>query len=383
MTDQLLRPESESPVFARPIRVGQFNLPVWQHFEAAMRGIFERRYYTNQGPAARQFEGRLEALLKVRHAICVTNPTIGLMMAIEALGISGRVLVPGVRNQMVDHALAWCGLEAAYCDVDPATGMLGAEGLSDVASMRFSAVLGANLWGDACDLVALEQFATRQEIPLILDSSHAFGCQTANRHIGGFGAIEVLSFDESDILNAAGGGCVTTNDDKLAARLRNIRSSYGAGRPVQVVKTSNGRMSEAQAALGLLSLDDWEANRLRNLRLFDAYCARLNRITGIRVIEPQGVTLSNHQALICEVDAVRFGVSRDKLIAHLARANVEALAVQATQPQPSTLKATTHISECWLSLPVGAHVSEAMVLAICDLVEQAAELGVHARGEAL
>jgi dTDP-4-amino-4,6-dideoxygalactose transaminase len=382
MTTQLWQPVGAPHVFSRAVRVGQFNVPEWQRFEAAMRGIFERRYYTNQGPQARQFEERLQTLLNVRHAICVTNPTIGLMMAIEALGIGGRILVPGVRNRAVDHALLWCGREAVYCDVDPASGMFSAEGLSRVAADPLSAVLGANLWGSVCDLDALEQFAAERGIPLLLDSCHAFGCEVANRPIGDFGAVQLLSFDESDILNAAGAGCVTTNDDKLAARLRNIRSSYGAGVPVQVVKTSNGRMSEAQAAMGLLTLDDWEANRLRNLRLFDVYRARLNRIEGLRVIEPRAVTLSNHQALICEIDVRRFGASRDALIEHLARANVEAIPLHVTPSQPSALMAAAHIGEHWLSLPVGAGMSEATVDTICDLVAQKAEAAARVPGEA-
>lgn len=382
MTVPLLQLESTSLAIGSPVRVGQFNLPDRQRFEAAMRGIFQRRYYTNQGPLARQFEERLQALLNVRHAVCVTNPTIGLMMAFEALGVGGRVVVPGVRQPAVDHALAWCGLEAIFCDVDPATGMLSAEGLSEVAAAPVAAVLGANLWGNACDLDTLDAFATRLGIPLVLDSGHAFGCKVADRCTGSFGSVEVLSFDESDIVNAAGAGCVTTNDDELAARLRNIRSSYGAGRAVRVIKTSNGRMSEAQAAMGLLSLDDLDTNRQRNLQLFDAYRARLNRISGLRVIEPRAVSLSNFQALVCDIDALRFGATRDEVIAHLGLSNVEALALHVTLPQTAALTATKYIGEHWLRLPLGAGVGERMVGSICDLVGQATEPAERRGGKA-
>lgn len=369
-----------SSTLAQPLRVGQFNLPAWARYEAAMRGIFERRYYTNQGPLVRQFEQVLQEFLSVRHAVCVTNPTIAFMMASEALGIEGQVLVPALVNRAVEHALSWCGVEAVYCDVDPASGMLTAQSLAATVSPSVSAVLGANLWGDACDLEAVNDFARARGIPALFDSIHAAGCAVADRRLGSFGALEVLSFDGADILNAAGGGCVTTNDDELAARLRNIRSSYGAGRAVKVVKTSNGRMSEAQAALGLLSFEDLEANRLHNLRISEAYTARIRGIAGIRVVEPGAVSRSNHQALLCEVDEEVFGASRDALIAHLAAADVEAHAVQTMHGAAGTQPAAERIAASRLLLPVGAQVSEPVVDVVCDLIAQLGDLSHGARG---
>ena len=88
---------------------------------------------------------------------------------------------------------------------------------------------------------------------------------------------------------------MTTNDDDLAKRLRNIRSSYGAGPPVQVVKTSNGRMSEAQAAIGLLSLDNFSNIVARNEELFGLYRKGLADIDGLRLVAPVNVSRSNFQ----------------------------------------------------------------------------------------
>ncbi|HLX02297.1 MAG TPA: DegT/DnrJ/EryC1/StrS family aminotransferase, partial [Trinickia sp.] len=268
---------SRTPAFAQPVIAGQHNRPSWERYTAAMKGIFERRYYTNQGPLAREFEERLQAFLGVKHAVCVTNPTIGLMMASEALAIAGRALVPGVANLAVEHALAWCGVEAVFCDVDPATGQISLERAAELADApSIHAIVGANLWGSACQAEILAGLARIHDVPVLFDSAHAFGCEIDGARAGRFAPLEVLAFGESDILNAAGGACVATDDDELAARLRNIRSSYGAGRPVKVVKTSNGRLSEAQAAMGLLSLEDHAANRAHNRALFDAYRERMS-----------------------------------------------------------------------------------------------------------
>ncbi|WP_042302093.1 DegT/DnrJ/EryC1/StrS family aminotransferase [Paraburkholderia kururiensis] len=363
-----------TPAFETPLRLGQHNLPAWDRYEAAMRGIFERRYYTNQGPLTRDFEARLQAFLNVRHVVCVTNATIGLMMASEALGVSGRALVPGMVNPALEHALAWCGVEAVFYDVEAGTAQPDLAQLEAVAAREpFDAIVGANLWGGACDRGALELFAASRGVPLLFDSLQAFGSVAAGQRVGSRGPIEVLSFDAVDMLNAAGGACVTTNDDELAARLRNIRSSYGAGRPVSVVKTSNGRMSEAQAALGLLSLEDFERNQARNQAIFEIYRASLNGTAGLRVVEPARVEVSNHQSLVCAVDESTAGISRDALVAHLASHNVDARPVRAAQGllAVSALPASAAIAASWMLLPIGAHVSERAALAVCDLIGQA------------
>lgn len=351
------------------LHVGQFNLPSRERYEAAMRGIFERRYYTNQGPLTRAFEERLQALLDVKHAVCVTNTTIGMMMACEALEIRARAVVPAVANTTLMQALRWCRVEPVFAEADAAHGQLNIDALA--ASIGrcgpVSAIIGANLWGDACDAPALVALARELALPVMFDSSHGFGCTVSGRPIGGFADLEVLSFDAADMVNAAGGACVTTNDDGLAARLRNIRSSYGAGRSVAVVKTSNGRMSEAQAALGLLSLEDYEANRTRNRVLFDAYRTGLHAMPGVRIVEPRHVDRSNHQTLVCAIEEEIVGLSRNALIAALAEHEIEVIAVRAFGARGSS---GASACQSWVRLPLGAHVDADDVERICSCMAE-------------
>jgi dTDP-4-amino-4,6-dideoxygalactose transaminase len=352
------------------LHVGQFNLPSRDRYEAAMRGIFERRYYTNQGPLARELEERLQAFLNVKHAVCVTNATIGLMMASEALGIRGRVMVPSVGNAMLAHALRWCQVQPVFADVDARDGQLDLEKAMArlVQDEPVSAIVGANLWGDACDASAIVALARERKLALMFDSSDAFGCVATDRRVGAFGDIEVLSFDAANVVSAGGAACVATDDDELAARLRNIRSSYGAGRAVAVVKTSNGRMSEAQAALGLLSLEDYEHNRAHNVALFEAYRAGLRGTSGVRVVEPRRVEVSNHQTLVCAIDESEAGLSREAMVARLAEHGVEAAPIIALD---AGAKAGAYIGQTWLRLPLGAHVGVSDVERVCTCIGEA------------
>ena len=371
-----------APAFAKPLPVGQLYFPSWDRYEAAMRGIFERRYYTNQGPLTRQLEEQLQDYLGVRHAICVTNATIGLMMAAEALGLSGKVIMPSFTFIASAQSLSWAGIEPVFCDIDPITHQIDIGKIDALLDEQVTGIMGVNLWGGACEPVALEEFARSRGLKLYFDSAHAFGCEVNHTKIGNFGGIEVFSFHATKILSATEGGCLCTNDDELAARLRNIRSSYGAGRPVSVVKTSNGRMSEAQAAIALMSLEDFPENRQKNESLFRAYETKLGRISGIRLVEPAGVTFSNYQYIVCEIDEDTFGLSRDELVTVLKAENVNArryfypgthrsIGFCDKYPQfLNSLPATDQLCATCMQLPVGALVDVDAVNTICNLVEE-------------
>lgn len=369
-----------SPVFKSPLPVGQLYFPSWDRYESAMTGIFNRHYYTNQGPLVQKLEESLQDYIGVKHAVCVTNGTIGLMMASEALELSGKVVLPSFTFLASAQSLSWTGVEPVFCDVDPETHQLDLTKLDDLIDQDVTGIMGVNLWGSACDPVALEKYASERGLKLYFDSAHAFGCRVNDIKIGNFGSLEVFSFHATKILSATEGGCICTNDDALAARLRNIRSSYGAGKIVPVVKTSNGRMSEAQAAIALMSLDDFPANQRKNEMLFHIYIENLKAIPGIKLMEPVGVTFSNYQYIVCELDEASFGLSRDSLISVLKSENVNArryfypgthrsegfknLSIEGGLPETDRL-----CGRC-IQLPIGAMVDESAVKTICDLIDK-------------
>jgi len=371
-----------APAFAKPLPVGQLYFPSWDRYEAAMRDIFKRRYYTNQGPLVQQLEERLQDYLGVKHAVCVTNATIGLMMAAEALELSGKVVVPSFTFIASALSLSWTGIEPVFCDVDPLTHQIAIDKLDPLIDEHVTGIMGVNLWGGACDVAALEKYAHTRDIEIYFDSAHAFGCEINNSKIGNFGSVEVFSFHATKILSATEGGCLCTNDELIAARLRNIRSSYGSGETIPVAKTSNGRMSEAQATIALISLDDFPQNQQKNEELFRKYEKRLKDIRGIKLVKPAGVTFSNYQSVVCEVDEAIFGASRDNLLAVLKAENVNARRYFYPGIHRSIgyrngmnkigcyLPVTDYLCSSCIQLPIGAMVDCNAVDVICDIVDR-------------
>lgn len=363
-----------------PLPVGQLYWPTWDKYKAEFEAIFERQYYTNHGPLLQKLESRLREYFGVKHVICVTNATIGLIMGAEALELKGKVITPSFTFIATPQSLTWCGIEPVFCDVDPLTHQIDPEQIERLITPDVTGILAVNLWGNACRPDEIEALARRHKLRIFFDSAHAIGCSVKGRPIGNFGDLEVFSFHATKAFGSGEGGCITTNDDALAAKLRNIRSSYGAGAPVPVVKTSNGRMSEAHAAIGLLNLDALPDYLERNRQIYMLYHALLRDLPGLTLYQAGQVSTSNYQYVICEIDDGAFGTTRDTLTQLLASKNI--LARRYFNPGShrsppyadlypqyiNALPVTDFLNARLLQLPSGALVSDEDVRYACKLI---------------
>jgi len=377
-----------SPAFATELPVGQMYFPPWEAYEEAFRALFDREYYTNHGPMAREAEARLAEVLDVEHALCVTNATIGLMMAAKALDLRGRVITPAFTFVATAQALTWAGLEPVFCDVSRTTHQMTPDLVAPLLDDSITAIHPVNLWGGTCGPSALEALARAGGVHLYFDSAQAFGCRTEGRPVGSFGALEVFSFHATKILGTGEGACITTNDGDLAERLRNIRSSYDIRSRVAVPVTTNGRFSEAQAVLCLLSLDEYEGRRRHNISIRDVYRAGLADVPGIDWCEPSGVETSNEQYAVCEVHAEVFAISRNVLLQSLKAEGVNVRryfypGVHRVPPytdggEAPSLPNTDHLCDTVLQLPLGALVTPRDADRIVELINE-----IHAGAEAI
>src|SRR5438045_3336291 len=120
---------------------------------------------------------------------------------------------------------------------------------------RTTGIVGVHLWGQACEIEALEEIARRRRLKLLFDAAHAFACSHNGRMIGSFGDAEVFSFHATKFFNTFEGGAVVTNDDELAGKIRLMKNFGFSGYDCVSYIGTNGKMSEVSAAMGLTSLE--------------------------------------------------------------------------------------------------------------------------------
>jgi dTDP-4-amino-4,6-dideoxygalactose transaminase len=379
-----------APEFTSDVPVGQLYFPAWERYESDIRGIIDRRYYTNHGPLVRELESRLEAFVGVRNAVTVTNGTLGLYLLALGLELEGKILIPSFTFIATAQAFLLAGVEPVFCEVDPATHHMTPETAEAALEEGVSAVCAVNLWGGSADVPGLERWARSRQLPLLFDSAHAFGVERVEGRVGRFGRAEVFSFHATKVMSATEGGCICTDDDDLAERLRNTRSNYGIRRPMPVPLTVNARMSEAQGAIALASLDDLETRRSNNRLIHDAYRSLLNVVPGVRLVEPGNVVRSNHQSVTIEIAEGEYGLSRDRLWSILRGEGVQvrryfkpgvhrSFPFATMRPQQvEALPVTDALCERVMQLPIGATLTAADAERIAGLVSDA-----HLHAEAL
>src|SRR5262245_59345547 len=245
-----------SPLFAEPLHVGRPSFAASKRqVLARIEQVLDRRFVTNNGPLVQELEAKVAEFLKVEHCVAVVNGTVGLELVARALELRGDVIVPGFTFIATAHAFHWLGLRPVFCDVDRRSHALDPRRLEECLTPATSAVVGVHLWGEPCDVAALQAFADRHRLALLFDAAHAFGCAEAGRMIGGFGCAEVFSFHATKFFQTFEGGAVTTDDGELAKRLRLLRNFGFAGFDTVVDYGTNGKMTELSAAMGLVALE--------------------------------------------------------------------------------------------------------------------------------
>jgi dTDP-4-amino-4,6-dideoxygalactose transaminase len=143
---------------------------------------------------------------------------------LRALDLSGEVITTPFTFPATVHAIEWSGLTPVFCDVDPETYNLDPESAADLISDRTSALLPVHVFGNPCDVVALERLASRRHLRLLFDAAHAFGVSTRGRAIGTWGDLTVMSFHATKLFHTAEGGAVVGRDPRLLERIAGLRN---------------------------------------------------------------------------------------------------------------------------------------------------------------
>ena len=375
------------PCFLQQLHVGCPNIGNKERLLKQMAEVVDRRWLTNSGPCVEELEQRLRELLGVSHCASVCNATEGLQLAMLAMEMSGEVIVPAFTFIATAHAVQWLGFTPVFCDVDPFTHTIDPARVEDLITPRTTGILGVHLWGQPCDIAALEAIAKRHGLKLLFDAAHAFNCSWQGRMIGNFGWAEVFSFHATKIFNTFEGGALATNDAKLARRVRQMRNFGFAGLDQTDALGTNAKMSEASAVMGLTNLESLPVFLEANRRNYLAYRQGLEGISGIRMLQYDPSEKRNYQYIVLEVEEAQTVLSRDELQSILWAENVLARryfypGCHHMQPYASTmpnignrLPVTERLARRVLVLPTGTAVTVEQVEIICEIVRFAVSHG--------
>lgn len=365
--------------FSEPLHVGRPNRPDKKTFFQHADDIWESAWLTNNGPKVKQFEADLEQMLGVKHAIAVCNATIGLQIAIRALGMTGEVIVPSFTFVATAHSLEWQGITPVFCDVDPVTHCMDPARIEQLITPRTTGILPVHIWGNLCNVDAIQAIADRHGLKILYDAAHAFGCDQHGTMVGNFGDAEVFSFHATKVMNTFEGGCITTNNDEVARIIRLMINFGFIGKDQVTHVGSNGKMSEISAAMGLASLQELDAFIAHNRNNYHHYSRRIADMPGLSIVEHDEKEKRNFHYIIVRV-ADDSPISRDTIVRALEQENILARryfypGCHRMEPYRSyypnaglLLPVTERLTEVLFCLPNSTETQHHHVAAVCDLL---------------
>jgi dTDP-4-amino-4,6-dideoxygalactose transaminase len=351
-----------------------------------------------QGPRVAEFESRFASYVGAEHGVAVSSCTTGLHLCLYLMGIGpgDEVVVPSFSFVATSNCARYVDATPVFADVEPDDGNLSARTVEPVLTDRTRAVVVVDQGGMPADVEPLRQLCDDRGIALIEDAACAAGSRYRGAPCGAEATLAAWSFHPRKLLTTGEGGMITTSDAELAARARRLREHgmniSAADRHVSrqpVIESYlevgfNYRMTDIQAAVGLVQLDKLDEMVRRRRELAARYQALLSDVPGLRVVRDPAWGESNFQSFWVELDA-EYPLSRNELLSALAADGISARAgIMAAHRQPAyadhprvDLPVTERLTDNTLILPLFHTMSDDEQAAVVGAIRRAAGLGTE------
>lgn len=325
-----------------------------------------RSGWVAQGPRVAAFETAFAQSQQVEHAVAVSNCTTALHLALVVTGVGAgdEVVVPSFSFIATANAPTYVGATPVFADVDATTGNLTAETVAAVVTSRTRAVIAVDQGGVPLDLRAIREWCDPRGIVVIEDAACAAGSTAHGRPVGAGAEIAAWSFHPRKLLTTGEGGMLTTSRPEWAARARRLRehamSVSAADRHASVLASPetfdevgfNFRMTDLQAAVGLVQLGRLPAMVARRRELAATYAAAVADLPGLRMVADPTWGTTNFQSCWLEV-LPEHPLDREELMMHLAETGISARrGIMAAHRQPA------HRSRTHVPLPVTERLND-------------------------
>jgi dTDP-4-amino-4,6-dideoxygalactose transaminase len=360
---------------------------------AAVTEVIESGWVA-QGPRVAAFEAAFAKSQQAEFAVATSSCTTALHLALIVAGVGqgADVVLPSFSFIATANAPTYIGARPVFADVDPDTGNLTAESILDVLTPATTAVIVVDQGGVPIDLKSIRAVCDPRGITVIEDAACAAGSTYQERPVGATAEITAWSFHPRKIITTGEGGMITTMRHDWADRAHRLRehamSVSAADRHGKVLAAAesytevgyNYRMTDLQAAIGLVQLSKLPEVVHRRRQLAEAYTKQIDDISDLRAVTDPPWGRSNFQSFWIEVEP-NFPISREELLTRLAGADISArrgiMAAHRQPPYSSAVQAgqlpvTERLTDNTIILPLFHQMSESEQARVIDVLQSAA-----------
>lgn len=358
-------------------------VPSFEEYCHEIRPLWDSRMLTNMGKLHKSFEEQLTAYLGVSQVSLFANGHLALEMTLQALHLYGEVITTPYTFVSTTHAIARSNLTPVFCDIREDDFTIDPEQIEERINKNTVAIVPVHVYGNVCDVHAIDRIAKKHGLKVIYDAAHAFGVRYQGRGIGNFGDASMFSFHATKPFHSVEGGAVTFDDPALGQILYDLKN-FGIHNTESVEGIgANAKMSEFHAAMGLCNLRHIDAIIEHGRGVAERYNSRLRQVPGLysSCWQENPDVQPNYAYYPLIVDETKFGRTRDELMAVLAEADI--LTRKYFYPLISDLSCYRNIyssgrtpvaqtlSRRVLTLPMFSELEDEDVDRICDVIEAA------------
>lgn len=305
------------------ILVTQSSMPPYEEYIEAIKPLWESHWLTNMGTYHKELEEELKQYLGVPELSLMVNGHMALEMAIQAFDFpeDSEVITTPFTFVSTTHAIVRNRLKPVFCDVKMSDGTIDETKIEDLITEKTVAIVPVHVYGNVCNVEAIQEIADKYNLKVIYDAAHAFGVKYKGVGIGNYGDASVFSFHATKVFNTIEGGAVAFSDHKIYEKLYNLKNFGIRGEELVVAVGANAKMNEFAAIMGLCNLK-YLNHAMEERKMKDAYYReKLRQIQGIQFFEDDLEIEKNH-AYFPIIVSDDYSMTRDELYDRLKENNV-------------------------------------------------------------
>ena len=363
------------------IQVTRSSMPSLDEFIEEVAPLWESHWLTNMGEKHQQLESALKCYLNTPNVALFTNGHTALEAIFEALELGNddrkKVITTPFTFASTTHAIVRKGLDPVFADIKHDDYTIDPESVASLMDDDVCAIVPVHVYGNLCDVEAIQEIADSRGVKVIYDAAHAFGVEKAGVSAAAFGDVSMFSFHATKVFNTIEGGAATFADDKLYETLNHWKN-FGITGPENVVFVGgNGKMNEFCAAMGLCNLRHVDDEIAKRKVVAETYWSRLESLEGVRCVKPAGNVRHNY-AYMPVMFEDSFGASRDEVYEALLEHGIVSrkyffpltndFECYSGRFDSRLTPVARHVSARILTLPLYADLSVEDANRICDVV---------------
>ena len=360
------------------IAVTRSSMPPFEEYVDEIRKLWDNRWLSNRGVIHKDFEKLLSETMGVEYPFLFANGHVALEVSIDALGLpkGGEVITTPYTHCSTTHSIVRNGLVPVFCDVNDVDYTIDVNQIEKYITEKTVAICAVHVYGNLCDVDAIDAIAKKHNLKVIYDAAHAFGVKRNGVDVAIFGDISMFSCHATKVFHTIEGGITVFKDKEIYDKI-NILVNFGFNGPEDVIYVStNARMNEYEAAMGICNLRHFEEEVAKRKVANDKYIELLSGVKGIKFIEPQPGVTPNYAYLPVFFDGYKY--TRNEVQQRLAEHNIFArkyfypiipeLSCYKEEFKNINMPVSKHASDVVLTLPMFADLTTEDVERICSII---------------